>query len=70
MVLRETPRITVVRFDRDASALPPSRFIQGQTRIFAPMFGLETWPRMSVATQVTGGRRARDKEAPIGPGRG
>jgi hypothetical protein len=47
MVLYKAARIAVVRFDRDASTLPPSRLIPGQIRIFAPMFGLETWRQVS-----------------------
>lgn len=59
----------MVRFDRDASTLPPSRFIQGETRIFAPMFGLETWPRMSVATVISPVDAAAGAPA-FGAGRG
>jgi hypothetical protein len=46
MVLRKAPRSTVVRFDRDASTLSPNRFVSGEPRIRAPMFGLATWPQM------------------------
>jgi hypothetical protein len=36
----------VVRFDRDASTLPPNRFVPGYPGILASMFGLETWPQV------------------------
>jgi len=47
MVLCKAAGIAVVRFGRDASTLPPSCLIPARIGIFAPMFGLETWPQVN-----------------------